>query len=103
MIRPRNEQCPRRSIGLTHTVDGGVACVHCGAVTMVISPVNVQELREKAIQDSKPTTKQDRWWDFLRWWYREPQAEAERSNVAPIGPADKAWLEQALTKLDDLD
>ena len=100
-IRPRNEQCPRRSIGLTHTVDGTVTCQHCGAMTMVVS--NVQDLREKVIAESKPTTKQDRWWDFLRWWYRTPRAERERSNVQPIGPADKAWLEQALSKLDDLD
>jgi hypothetical protein len=29
----RNSQCPSRGIGLFHTVDGGVTCVHCGAVT----------------------------------------------------------------------
>ena len=101
MYRPRNEQCPQRGVGLTHTVNHGPQCVHCGAVTMVISPVNVQELREKAIQDSKPTTKQDRWWDFLRWWYRTPRGAEDR--LLSVSPSDEAWIRQALAKLDELD
>jgi hypothetical protein len=101
MYRPRNEQCPKRGHGLTHTVDGGVNCVHCGVLTLVVSPVNVAELREKVIEELKPTTRQRRIWDFLRWSYLRP--DPERDNVHPIGPEDREWLEQALAKLDDLD
>jgi hypothetical protein len=103
MYRPRNEQCPRRSIGLTHVADGSVNCSFCGVLTMVTTPVNVKELREKVIEELKPTDSQRRWWDFLHYAYRRKVAIEERSNVVPIGPADQQWLDEALARLDEFD
>ncbi len=31
----RDEQCPKRGPGLTHTQDGSIYCAHCGAMVIV--------------------------------------------------------------------
>lgn len=31
----RDEQCPKRAPGLSHTQDGSIYCVHCGAMVAV--------------------------------------------------------------------
>lgn len=100
MYRPRNEQCPQRGVGLTHTVNHGPQCIHCGALTIVVSPVSVAELREMVIAEAEPTVRQRRWWEFLYWSYRRKVAVEERTNVPPLGPADAAWLDDALAVMD---
>lgn len=110
MAEDRDAQCPKRGVGLSHVTNGGSYCLHCGALTVRVSkaaPDPMAELRRKfvaSLEDAqRPSPRQVRVWEFLRWCYGLPTARAERSNVQPIGPSDKAWLEQALTALDDLD
>ena len=65
----------------------------------------IADLRKKFLEGLKaaemPSPRQQRMWAFLRWCYQRP--DPERDNVAPIGPADREWLDQALTALDEFD
>ena len=65
----------------------------------------ITELRRKFIQSladaARPSPRQMRVWEFLRWSYETNTTD--RSNVPPIGPADREWLEAALTALDEFD
>ena len=73
----------------------------------------MDELRKKLIREleaaqaaekrQKPTPRQKRFWEWLRWLYNTPTQRQEREGVPPIGPADHEWLERALMRLDDLD
>lgn len=46
-----NDHCPKRGPGLTHIVDGGVTCVHCGA-NVILRTVEeaLAPLRAKALE-----------------------------------------------------
>jgi hypothetical protein len=65
----------------------------------------IAELRRKFIaslaEAARPTLRQMRVWEFLRWSYRTNTTD--RSNVEPIGPADQQWLDEALARLDEFD
>lgn len=67
----------------------------------------IADLRRKFIaslsEAARPTLRQIRVWEFLRYAYGLPPARYERDNVEPIGPGDREWLEEALGALDDLD
>ena len=109
MAEDRDAPCPKRGPGLTHATNGGMHCLHCGVLTVRVSkaPDPVAELRARAVADLeaalRPSPRQARFWAFLRYCYSRPAAMAERSDVEPIGPADREWLEAALARLDDLD
>ncbi len=49
-MRPRDEQCPKRGPGLTHIVDGGVTCVHCGDMTYLSAGDWLKQLRDAVVK-----------------------------------------------------
>jgi hypothetical protein len=65
-------------------------------------PDPIADLRRKFLQSlqeaARPTLRQVRVWEFLRWSYQRRE-----DNRPAVPPADVEWMDQALSKLDDLD
>lgn len=67
-------------------------------------PDPIAQLRKRLIREARlKEVTPDKRIAFLAWWYQQPEAVRDRSDVEPIGPDDGAWLNEALAVLDCFD